>query len=102
MKKCFDDYHELDYKLITMLQKHWWGIKDEESNGDDWSYYSPITNSKDNEHTSQLETNANPNYNPYLDVHQIFKTCSGTMNDDTIGTNQESLGKQEPIKDDDI
>ncbi|GJY24558.1 hypothetical protein Tco_0398216 [Tanacetum coccineum] len=30
LKQCFRNYHELDHKLLTMLQKYWWGIKDEE------------------------------------------------------------------------
>nr|GEU31299.1 hypothetical protein [Tanacetum cinerariifolium] len=79
----------------------WWGIKDEESCDDYWSYYSPINNSEDNEHTSQLETNANPNHNPYLDVCQIFKTCADTMNDNAIGASHECFDEREPKEDND-
>ncbi|GJT31843.1 hypothetical protein Tco_0922262 [Tanacetum coccineum] len=71
MKKCFGDYPELDYKLMTMLQKYWWGIKEEESSDDAWSYYSPITDSENYEHTR-------------------------TINDDTIQVNQEWFDECEP------
>ncbi|GJU13505.1 hypothetical protein Tco_1135901 [Tanacetum coccineum] len=72
MKKCFGNYLELDYKLMTMLQKYWWGIKEEESNDDAWSYYSPITDF----------------------------TGAWTINDDTYQTNQRYLGEQEHMDDD--
>ncbi|GJS26827.1 hypothetical protein Tco_0487447 [Tanacetum coccineum] len=62
----------LKQKLMTMLQKYWWGIKEEKSNDDAWSYYSPITDS----------------------------TGAGTINDDTIQTNQRYLGEQEHMDDD--
>ncbi|GKC13432.1 hypothetical protein Tco_1010214 [Tanacetum coccineum] len=71
MKKCFGDYPELDYKLMTMLQKYWWGIKEEESSDDAWSYYSLITDSENYEHTR-------------------------TINDDTIQVNQEWFDECEP------
>ncbi|GJS35375.1 hypothetical protein Tco_0533757 [Tanacetum coccineum] len=101
LKKYFGKYHELDYKLMTMLQKHWWGIKDKESSDDAWNYYSPITNLENHEHTIQMETNVNSNYNPYLDVCRIFNTHAGTNNDNTIQANQEYFDKNEPRADDD-
>ncbi|GJR37001.1 hypothetical protein Tco_1212685 [Tanacetum coccineum] len=34
---------------------------------------------------SQLETDANSNYNPYLDVRQIFKTRAGIIDNNDAG-----------------
>ncbi|GJV44046.1 hypothetical protein Tco_1428582 [Tanacetum coccineum] len=64
-------------------------MKEEESSDDAWRYYSPITNSENYEHTSQIENDVNSNYNPYLEVSRIFETRAGTNYDDTIQTNQE-------------
>ncbi|GJW16731.1 hypothetical protein Tco_0024167 [Tanacetum coccineum] len=101
MKKYFGDNHELDYKLMTMLQKYWWGMKEEESSDDAWIYYSPITDSENYEHTSQIENDVNSNYNPYLDVSRIFESRAGTNYDDTIQTNQEWFNERKSKGDND-
>ncbi|GJZ85265.1 hypothetical protein Tco_0650604 [Tanacetum coccineum] len=85
LKQCFGNYHELDYKVITMLQEHWWGKKEEEESSDDaWSHYSPIDEWKDYEHTTYIETDVNSNQNTYNDVCQMFKDHAGMTNDDAI------------------
>ncbi|GKA90003.1 hypothetical protein Tco_0811815 [Tanacetum coccineum] len=76
-------------------------MKEEESTDDAWSYYSLIIDFENYEHTCQLEADVNSNYNPYLDVCQIFKTRAGTINDDTIQTNHRCFDEQEPMEDND-
>ncbi|GKA19877.1 hypothetical protein Tco_0699792 [Tanacetum coccineum] len=73
-------------------------MKEEESSDDAWRYYSPITNSENYEHTSQIENDVNSNYNPYLEVSRIFETRAGTNYDDTIQTNQEWFEEQGTIQ----
>ncbi|GJZ77003.1 hypothetical protein Tco_0641675 [Tanacetum coccineum] len=75
LKQCFKNYHELDHKLLTMLQKHWWGIKDEEESSDDtWSYYSPIDE---------------------------WENFNRTNTNDEIQGNRECFDEHEPIEDND-
>ncbi|GJY04766.1 hypothetical protein Tco_0370706 [Tanacetum coccineum] len=76
-------------------------MKEEESSDDAWIYYSPITDSENYEHTSQIETDVNSNYNPYLDVSIIFETRAGTNYDDTIQTNQEWFNERKSKGDND-
>ncbi|GKD23468.1 hypothetical protein Tco_1225171 [Tanacetum coccineum] len=106
LKQCFRNYHELDHKLLTMLQKYWWGIKDEEESSDDaWSHYSPIDEWKDYEHTTYIETDVNSNQNTYNYVCQMFKDHAGTTNDDdAVQADQGWFDNHEPMEnnDDDI
>ncbi|GKC18559.1 hypothetical protein Tco_1020709 [Tanacetum coccineum] len=74
-------------------------MKEEESSNDAWIYYSPITDSENYEHTSQIETDVNSNYNPYLDVSIIFETRAGTNYDDTIQTKGDNDNDIEDLDD---
>ncbi|GKA95318.1 hypothetical protein Tco_0817356 [Tanacetum coccineum] len=65
---------------------------EEESSEDAWSHYSPIDEWEDFERADHIETNANPNYNPHLDISRIFNNHAGTNNDGTIQDENDRKG----------
>ncbi|GJX15345.1 hypothetical protein Tco_0216177 [Tanacetum coccineum] len=102
LKQCFRNYQELDHKLLTMLQKYWWGVKDEEeSSGDAWTHYSPIDEWKDYEHTTYIRTDVNSNQITYNNICQIFMDHAGITNDDADQADQGWFDSHEPMEDND-
>ncbi|GJR17862.1 hypothetical protein Tco_0966389 [Tanacetum coccineum] len=57
LKRCFRNFHELDYELLVKLEECWWKINDHEC--------SPFANWRD--HIRGPYANINTPYNPYLD-----------------------------------
>ncbi|GJT43360.1 hypothetical protein Tco_0952075 [Tanacetum coccineum] len=100
LKKCFGNYHSLNYELIRKLEEYWWGKKEEEESSDDsWSHYSPIDEWKDYEHTTYIETDVNSN--TYNNICQIFNDHAGMTNYGAIQADQEWFTECEPMEEDD-
>ncbi|GJS28194.1 hypothetical protein Tco_0488814 [Tanacetum coccineum] len=67
LKKCFDNFHELDYDLLIKLEEYWWRMNDDEC--------SPFTNWRNltsKTHANHLEADDIPKSDPYLDIYRMF------------------------------
>ncbi|GJZ28714.1 hypothetical protein Tco_0573361 [Tanacetum coccineum] len=67
----------------------------------EWTYYSPSDEWEDFEHTNHIGSNANSNYNPYLDVSRIFNDHARTNNDYKTPKNEERFDKHGLMGDED-
>ncbi|GJX66557.1 hypothetical protein Tco_0300900 [Tanacetum coccineum] len=57
LKRSFEDFHKLDYKLLVKLEECWWKINDQEC--------SPFANWRD--HIRRPYANIDTTHDPYLD-----------------------------------
>ncbi|GKF68940.1 hypothetical protein Tco_0198619, partial [Tanacetum coccineum] len=64
LKRCFGNFHELDYELLVKLEEYWWKMNDHEC--------SPFSNWRNHINKAYANTNIDANYNPYLDVSRTF------------------------------
>ncbi|GJR29602.1 hypothetical protein Tco_1105834 [Tanacetum coccineum] len=81
LKRCFDNFHELDYELLVKLKKYWWKINDHEC--------SPFTNWRNHIRGTYANTNIDTNYNPYQYVFGIFNNHAGRNDEETIREERE-------------
>ncbi|GJT36652.1 hypothetical protein Tco_0927071 [Tanacetum coccineum] len=73
LKRCFDNFHKLDYNLLIKLEEYWWKVDDDEcSPFTNWRNLTSIT------HKNNLEEEDNPKSDPYLD---IYRTCYNSRKD---------------------
>ncbi|GJZ26785.1 hypothetical protein Tco_0571038 [Tanacetum coccineum] len=72
----------------------------EESSDNARTHCSPIDEWEDFERANHIGSDANSNYNPYLDVSRIFNDRAGTNNDYETRENKGWFDEHELIKDD--
>ncbi|GJW46144.1 hypothetical protein Tco_0077790 [Tanacetum coccineum] len=82
LKRCFGNFHELDYELLVKLEECWWKMNDHEC--------SPFTNWRNHIHKTYANTNINANYNPYLDVSRTFNHDAGRNDEEAIHEERKS------------
>ncbi|GJZ31477.1 hypothetical protein Tco_0576524 [Tanacetum coccineum] len=88
LKRCFRNFHELDYELLVKLKEYWWKMNDHEC--------SPFSNWRYHINEAYMNTNIDVNYNPYLDVSRTFKNHEGWNDEEDIHK------ERKPNDDDDI
>ncbi|GKD41604.1 hypothetical protein Tco_1261811 [Tanacetum coccineum] len=88
LKRCFENFHELDYELLVKLEEYWWKMNDHEC--------SPFSNWRYHINEAYMNTNIDVNYNPYLDVSRTFKNHEGWNDEEDIHK------ERKPNDDDDI
>ncbi|GJY71544.1 hypothetical protein Tco_0475247 [Tanacetum coccineum] len=81
LKRCFGNFHELDYELLVKLEEYWWKMNDHKC--------SPFTNWRNHNTRDLRGTYAKhriviANYNPYLDVSRTFNNHAGKNDEETI------------------
>ncbi|GJU20437.1 hypothetical protein Tco_1153779 [Tanacetum coccineum] len=82
LKRCFGNFHELDYELLVKLEEYWWKMNDHEC--------SPFTNWRNHKRETYVNTNIDANYNPYLDVSRTFNNHAGRNDGEAIREERES------------
>nr|GEV80529.1 hypothetical protein [Tanacetum cinerariifolium] len=73
LKRCFDNFHELEYDLLIKLEVYWWKVNDDEC-----SSLANWRNLTSKMHENDLEVEEILKSDPYLD---ICKMISLTKND---------------------
>ncbi|GJS68380.1 hypothetical protein Tco_0682945 [Tanacetum coccineum] len=76
LKRCFGNFHELDYELLVKLEEFWWKINDHEC--------SPFTNWRNRICGPYANANLQATYDPYLDINRIFGRNDKASNDGDI------------------
>ncbi|GJV53169.1 hypothetical protein Tco_1448910 [Tanacetum coccineum] len=82
LKRCFRNFHVLDYELLVKLKEYWWKMNDHKC--------SPFTNFRNHICGTYVNTNINANYNPYLDVPRTFDNHAGRNDNETIQEERKS------------
>nr|GEV96570.1 hypothetical protein [Tanacetum cinerariifolium] len=80
LKRCFENFHELDYELLVKLKEYWWNINDLEC--------SPFTR-RNHINKTYVNTNIIADYNLYLDVSRTFNNHEERDDDETIEEEKE-------------
>ncbi|GJR46933.1 hypothetical protein Tco_1315036 [Tanacetum coccineum] len=76
LKRCFGNFHELDYELLVKLEEYWWRMNDHEC--------SPFTKWRNHIRGTYANTNIDANYNPYLDVSRTLNNHAGKNDEEAI------------------
>ncbi|GJR22551.1 hypothetical protein Tco_0971078 [Tanacetum coccineum] len=83
LKRCFGNFHELNYKLLVTLEEYWWKMNDHKC--------SPFTNWRIHIQETYANTNLNAKYNPYIDVSRMFNNHERRNDEEVI---QEEKGAE--------
>ncbi|GKA74007.1 hypothetical protein Tco_0780309 [Tanacetum coccineum] len=81
LKRCFDNFHELEYDSLVKLEECWWKVNTH--------LCSPFAYQETHVQGPYANSKLNTNYNPYLDINRIFSmNYSVRNNGDTQGKGQ--------------
>nr|GEX04330.1 hypothetical protein [Tanacetum cinerariifolium] len=85
LKRCFENFYELDYELLVKHKEYWWKMNDPEC--------SSFTNWRNHIHETCTNTKIDAKYNPYLVFSRTFNNH--------VGRNDEKLIQEEKKPNDD-
>ncbi|GJZ01068.1 hypothetical protein Tco_0519029 [Tanacetum coccineum] len=88
LKNCFENLHELEYKLLVKLQECWWKV-----NAHEIAPFTRIENFERGPYANMKTKWAN---NPYLDINRTFGRDYEASNTGCTQENQEHKGDPIP------
>ncbi|GKC09455.1 hypothetical protein Tco_1001065 [Tanacetum coccineum] len=81
LKRCFGNFHELDYELSVKLKDYWWKMNNHEC-----SLFSSVGN---HIRRTYANTNIDANYNLYLNISRKFNHDAGRNNGEARDPNDD-------------